>query len=145
VSKDDLERFVRFLEKDKLGKLNYMDFISRMCKVSNKNHNPFKSIVNRINFFLKQNSISANALLKRLAQAGDHVVTGPGIIGIPVSIFAEFLKQKVEKKRDIRDLERYSTMVDIDKDGFITEADVVTCIKNLNNAAFFRNGGSALA
>lgn len=35
-------------------------------------------------------------------------------------------------------------MIDIDKDGFITEADVTTCIKNLNNAAFYKNGGQAL-
>ena len=34
--------------------------------------------------------------------------------------------------------------MDIDKDGLITEADVLTCIKNLTNAAFFRDGGSAL-
>jgi hypothetical protein len=35
-------------------------------------------------------------------------------------------------------------MIDIDKDGFVTEADVTTCIKNLNNAAFYKNGGQAL-
>jgi Ca2+-binding EF-hand superfamily protein len=49
----DLERIVRYLEKDKLGKLNYMDFIQKICKVSNRNHNPFKSIISRISFFLK--------------------------------------------------------------------------------------------
>lgn len=53
ISQNDLERFVRFLEKDKLGKLNYMDFVTRMCKVANRNHNPFKSVVSRISFFLK--------------------------------------------------------------------------------------------
>jgi Ca2+-binding EF-hand superfamily protein len=63
----DLERIVRYLEKDKLGKLNYMDFIQKICKVSNRNHNPFKSIISRISFFLKQNSISIASLLKRLA------------------------------------------------------------------------------
>ena len=42
VPRDDLERFVRFLDKDKLGRLNYMDFLHKVCKVSNKNHNPFK-------------------------------------------------------------------------------------------------------
>lgn len=48
VSKTDLERFVRFLEKDKFNTLNYMDFVQRMCKVSNRNHNPFRSIISRI-------------------------------------------------------------------------------------------------
>jgi Ca2+-binding EF-hand superfamily protein len=56
-------------------------------------------------------------------------------------VFAEFLKQKVEKKKDINELERFTTMIDIDKDGFVSEADVTTCIKNLNNAAFYKNGG----
>lgn len=69
LSHDELERFVRFLDKDKLGKINYMDFLNKMCKVSNKNHNPFKSVVSRLSYFLKQNSISSVALLKRLAQA----------------------------------------------------------------------------
>jgi hypothetical protein len=35
--------------------------------------------------------------------------------------------------------------MDIDKDGLITEADVLTCIKNLTNASFFKMGGAALS
>mmetsp|Transcript_34388 Transcript_34388/g.45268 ORF Transcript_34388/g.45268 Transcript_34388/m.45268 type:complete len:153 (-) Transcript_34388:2177-2635(-) len=35
-------------------------------------------------------------------------------------------------------------MIDVDKDGFVTEHDIETCIKNLPNMAFFRNGGAAL-
>lgn len=53
VSKDDLDRFVRFLEKDKLGKLSYTDFLKKMQKTGNKNHNPFKTLINRLAFFLK--------------------------------------------------------------------------------------------
>ena len=67
VSREDLERFVRFLDKDKLGRLNYMDFLNKLCKISNKNHNPFKSIINRLSFFLKQNNITAAQLLRRLS------------------------------------------------------------------------------
>lgn len=138
----DIERLVRYLEKDKLGKLNYMDFISKMCKVSNRNHNPFKSIISRISFFLKQNSISIASLLKRLALASDAPAS---VVGIPLRVFAEFLKQKVEKKKDLSELERFTSLLDVDKDGLITEADILTCIKNLNNAAFYKNSGQALA
>jgi len=35
-------------------------------------------------------------------------------------------------------------MIDIDKDGFITDPDLSTCVKNLNNSAFWRKGGEAL-
>lgn len=35
-------------------------------------------------------------------------------------------------------------MIDIDKDGFITDPDLSTCVKNLNNSAFFRKGGEAM-
>ena len=66
VSSDDLERFVRFLEKDKLGRLSYTDFLAKMTKTTNKNHNPFRSMVNRMAFFLKQNKITAHELIKRL-------------------------------------------------------------------------------
>jgi len=135
----DLERLVRYLEKDKLGKLNYMDFIQKVCKVSNRNHNPFKSIISRISFFLKQNNISISFLLKRLALA--HEAKPNEVIGIPLRVFSEFLKQKVEKKKEISELDKYTTLLDVDKDGLITEADLLTCIKNLNNAAFYKNSG----
>ena len=145
LSHIELERFVRQLEKDKLGRINYMDFLSKVCKVSNKNHNPFKTVVSRLSYFLKQNSITSLALLKRLAAASSvNTNAAPGITGIPNRLFAEFLKQKVEKKRSLDDLIKYSNQLDVDKDGFITEADIETCVKNLTNAAFFRDGGAAL-
>ena len=123
-----------------------MDFLGKVCKVANKNHNPFKSIVSRLSYFLKQNNISSNALLKRLSAATpQNTEAAPGVIGIPTNLFAEFLKQKVEKKRTYEELCKYSNMLDVDKDGFVTEHDIETCIKNLPNMAFFRNGGAALA
>lgn len=36
-------------------------------------------------------------------------------------------------------------MIDIDKDSYITGPDLETCIRNLNNAAFWRNNGEAVA
>ena len=123
VSQTDLERFVRFLDKDKLGKLNYMDFIKRMCKVSNKNHNPFRSIISRISFFLKQNNITIANLLKRLSSATE-IQPSSNMYLIPLRIFAEFLKQKVEKKKEIKELEHFALLLDVDKDGFISEADL---------------------
>ena len=84
---------MRFLEKDKTGRINYMDFLGKVCKISNRNHNPFKSVVSRLSYFLKQNTISAGALLKRLSAASPHnTIAAPGIIGIPPALFAEFLK-----------------------------------------------------
>jgi len=35
--------------------------------------------------------------------------------------------------------------MDIDKDGFISEIDLQTCLTNLNSDAFFKNSGEALA
>lgn len=40
-----LERFVRFLDKDTKGKIDYISFLEKMSDVSNKDHNPFKSVV----------------------------------------------------------------------------------------------------
>ena len=45
IKEDDIDRFVRFMDKDKSGKIDYMEFISRMNEVSNREHNPFKSVV----------------------------------------------------------------------------------------------------
>ena len=35
-------------------------------------------------------------------------------------------------------------MIEVDKDGYVTEYDIETCVKNLHNMAFFRDGGAAL-
>jgi Ca2+-binding EF-hand superfamily protein len=45
IEEDNIDRFIRFLDKDKSGKVNYMEFMARMSEVSNRDHNPFKSVV----------------------------------------------------------------------------------------------------
>ena len=50
----------------------------------------------------------------------------------------------MEKKRPLDEIVQYSNKIDVDKDGFITEADIETCVKNLTNMAFFKDGGAAL-
>jgi Ca2+-binding EF-hand superfamily protein len=144
VSEKDQERFVRFLDKDKLGRINYTEFMGRISK-SSRAHNPFKTIVSRIAFFLKQNNVEIAALLKRLAQSVENSKeSAPDQWIIPCDGFTAFLKQKVEKKREIGELKRFTEMIDIDKDGYISEPDLGSCIKNLSNTAFFRNNGEAL-
>lgn len=61
------------------------------------------------------------------------------MIGLPVQAFANFLKQKVDKKTDLQKLLNVSNQIDIDNDGRISEQDLSTCLKNLNNAAFWRD------
>jgi len=51
----------------------------------------------------------------------------------------------MDKKRSIEELRRFAHFMDIDKDGYISEIDLQTCLKNLNSDAFFKNSGEALA
>ncbi|MFS8160612.1 MAG: hypothetical protein ACMG6E_10505 [Candidatus Roizmanbacteria bacterium] len=67
IEEDSIDRFIRFLDKDKSGKINYMEFVSRMSEVSNRDHNPFKSVVQRLAYFIESNKQSIHSLLKRLA------------------------------------------------------------------------------
>ena len=67
IDEDSIDRFIRFLEKDKSGKVNYMEFMSKMSEVSNRDHNPFKSVVQRLAYFIESNKQSIHSLLKRLA------------------------------------------------------------------------------
>ncbi|MFS8160613.1 MAG: hypothetical protein ACMG6E_10510 [Candidatus Roizmanbacteria bacterium] len=55
------------------------------------------------------------------------------------------MRAKIDKKRDITSLRNYAHCIDIDKDGFVSEIDLQTCLTNLNSDAFFRNNGEALA
>lgn len=45
VDQDTLDRFVRFLDRDTSGKVDYIAFLEKMTDVSNRDHNPFKSVV----------------------------------------------------------------------------------------------------
>lgn len=55
IDQETIDRFVRFLDKDTQGKVNYVAFIERMNEVSNRDHNPFKSVVQRLNYFIQSN------------------------------------------------------------------------------------------
>ena len=55
IDKETIDRFVRFLDRDTQGKIDYVSFIERMSEISNKDHNPFKSVVQRLAFFIDSN------------------------------------------------------------------------------------------
>jgi len=139
LDEETIDRFIRFLDKDKSGKIQYMDFIQRMAEVSNRDHNPFKSVVQRLNYFLQSNQQTPLMLLKRLKKEEG----GPSE-AVSVPVFGQFLKSKVDKKRDEFELRRYASYMDVDKDGYISEEDLKTCIANLHNNQFFKNSGEAL-
>lgn len=40
--------------------------MDKICKVGNKNHDSFKSLLQKIQFFLEANNLSMKALLRRL-------------------------------------------------------------------------------
>lgn len=55
------------------------------------------------------------------------------------------MKAKVDKKRSINEHTKYASFIDIDKDGFVSEIDLQTCLNNLSSDTFFRDSGDALA
>ena len=88
---------MRLLETNKQGKLNYTEFLAKITASAKKTHNPFRNLVNRIAYFLKHNSISIEALLKRILEGQSEPT-------ITIHRFADFLKVKVDKKNDIETL-----------------------------------------
>ena len=89
----------------------------------NRNHNPFKSLIKKIEWFIETNKLSVDGLLQRLSSKGE----------VPVKQFAKFLHDKIEKSKDIANLESYSSLMDIDKDGLISRDDLQTCLLNINS------------
>ncbi len=89
---EDVERYVRFLEVDTLSKISYLKYIEELSTNVNRNHNPFRAIINRLAYFLQHNNVSPADLLSRISQGSDS---------ISVAKFAEFLKQKVDKKAEL--------------------------------------------
>lgn len=118
------------------GRIPYLTFIDNTIGFGNKNHNPFKSLVAKIELFNQSNKLDPGSLLKRIG-----AVTSDGVT---TEKFAEFLKQKVEKSRSLEELQSMAVLMDIDKDGYICENDLGTCIKHLDSDSFFKEGGKAL-
>ena len=87
--------------------------MDKICGLGNKEHNPFKSIISRLAYFIENNGLTAHTLLQRLGASYNNPIT--------VSKWAEFMKAKVEKRRSMNDLMGYATLMDIDKDGYINE------------------------
>mmetsp|Transcript_23065 Transcript_23065/g.22459 ORF Transcript_23065/g.22459 Transcript_23065/m.22459 type:complete len:459 (+) Transcript_23065:1720-3096(+) len=142
IDDETIERFIRFLDKDRSGKINYMEFMGRMSEVSNRDHNPLRSVVERLHYFIENNKQTIHNLLKRLAI--NATKAGESTEAVSVEVFAAFLKNKIDKKRDLHALRQYANFMDVDKDGYISEIDLETCLSNLNSEAFFKNNGEAL-
>lgn len=85
---------------------------------------------------MNTNKIQPIELLKRIG--------APTSDGVSLKEFADFLKKKVDKGRDISELEKICILIDIDKDGFICHNDISTCTRNLNSTNFFKDNGKAL-
>jgi len=66
VNKNELERFVRLLETNRTEKLSYIEFMSKVTDSSKKVHNPFRTLVNRLDYFLANNKITVAGLLKKI-------------------------------------------------------------------------------
>jgi Ca2+-binding EF-hand superfamily protein len=96
----------------------YVDLLDLITSVGNKNHNPFKSLVRKLDFFLESNKISVLELMEMLDPLKGKTD------GVALDKFAQFLKDKVEKGKDVINLESYARLMDIDKDGRITAEDL---------------------
>jgi len=124
---DQIEKFVRQIPRVEGQKILYVDFLSQITEVGNRNHNPFKSLIKKIDFFLESNHISISELLKRLDPLNGEKE------GVTVERFAKFLKDKIDKNKDHQNLLSYAKMMDIDKDGCICQDDLQTCLCNINS------------
>jgi len=85
---------------------------------------------------LTRNQLSVEGLLEKIGFEGKN--------GVPISKFARFLKDKVEKNKDLENLESYADLMDVDKDGRICKDDLQTCLCNVGSDQFFKNGGQNL-
>ena len=63
------------LEADSLGRLSYIQFLEQLTKQVNKNHNPFRSLVNRLAYFLKHNNVTAADLVRRVVDKNSDSTT----------------------------------------------------------------------
>lgn len=83
-----------------------------MCALGNANHNPLKSIIQRLRYFMESNKVNVNTLLTRLGGSESDLV--------PADKFVDFLKAKVDKRRDVMEIYQFVAQMDVDNDGKIS-------------------------
>lgn len=115
---NEIEKFVMHLPKVKSQKICYISMLDQITSGGNKNHNPFKSLIKKLDFFLESNKVSISDLLARLDPVRGKVD------GVLIDNFAHFLKDKIEKSKDIENLKSYANLMDVDKDGRISQEDL---------------------
>ena len=81
----------------------------------------------------------ANKILSK-GDGNGAVVSGEK--SVPCEYFAKFLKAKVDKKRDSKELRDLSAKIDLDKDGNIDVNDLETCLGQINHEGFFSKAQS---
>lgn len=94
---EELIKFIRQIRKDENYKINYQEFLERIILIGNKQHNPFKTLMHRFAFFLDQNKISVRELIKRICKDDEQPL-------IPIPQFTDFLKTKIEKRKQYHEL-----------------------------------------
>lgn len=107
-----------------------------MCALGNANHNPLKSLIQRLRFFMESNKVNVNSLLTRLGGTETELV--------PANRFVDFLKAKVDKRRDVMEIYNFVAQMDVDNDGKISPLDLKTCLENCNFQGFYDPSGNEL-
>lgn len=85
---------------------------------------------------MAKNQLSVVDLLEKICFEGRN--------GVPVAKFARFLKEKIDKNKDLENLLSYARLMDVDKDDRICKDDLQTCLCNIGSDQFFKNGGQNL-
>ena len=98
---NEIRKFVRQLPRDGDQKVSYLDLIEKLQGLGNKTHNLFKDLVSRLKFFVEANNLSFLGLLRRYENPAQSSK-------VPVEDFAKFMKEKINKKLSIAQLENLS-------------------------------------
>jgi hypothetical protein len=132
LGEEKCRKFVRQLDKDINYKVSYIKLTDKICSLGNKDHNPLRSMLERLTYFLDTNKLTILSLLNKLGNPKE----------ISVQKFAEFLVAKVDKRKQLSLGLHLATQIDIDKDGMINEQDLRTCLNNINCRGFFEKVGT---
>ncbi len=100
------------------GRLNYVYLLRQLQDIYDHAHNPFEVVVDRLRFFLESNKLTPKALLRRLCTSIQDSSA------IPVEKFGAFLKNKIDKKRDERQLREFAAAMDYNRDKYISVDDL---------------------
>lgn len=132
----DINRIVRYLDKDLHNCINYYDFLQQVERVditatAQDKVSDLHELAEKLTSYLRQNNLTILQLLKNIKSFSRSSQEGMGENQkVSNELVSNYLHQKLFQSTNKNELDLFVEDLDLDCDGFIEEHDIISFLQN---------------